>query len=41
MNKIKETIKRIKEWLADLSIAPPVPVPVPVNTGRDRRQIRR
>jgi hypothetical protein len=36
MEKLKETLKKIRDWLSDLSIRPPVPVPVPVNTDRSR-----
>jgi hypothetical protein len=38
MKKLKETLKKIKDWLSDLSVRPPVPVPVPVNTDRRRGQ---
>jgi hypothetical protein len=36
MEKLKKTLKKVRDWLSDLTIRPPVPIPVPVNTDRSR-----
>jgi hypothetical protein len=37
MEKLKQTLRKIKEWISDLALTPPVPVPVPVDNRNGRR----